>query len=163
MLVSWELGRVTSLISSVSKVPQIRSVSHPINHHQQHYLQLRVTLEYPLSLALTMAVLKGACVAALAATFVQAASASSLQQPLLNDAQKQAPLLPSDSSATISSTGKPLVDSEKLQAAISGDKLYERSKELYKIAEQSLHEYNHPTRVIGSAGEQTAQGYKMRQ
>lgn len=50
---------------------------------------------------------------------------------------------------------KPLVDSEELQAKISQDKLLARAKELYKIAELSLDEYNHPTRVIGSDGKST--------
>lgn len=91
---------------------------------------------------LTMAGFKSACVAALALTVLQGCSALSLQQPLLGEAQ-QSPLATSK---------KPLVDSEELQASISIDSLLERAKDLYKIAELSHHEYNHPTRVIGSDG-----------
>lgn len=47
---------------------------------------------------------------------------------------------------------KPLVDSEELQSKIDGDNLFTRAKDLYKFAELSWHEYNRPTRVIGSAG-----------
>lgn len=88
---------------------------------------------------------KGLCLGALATTLLQGASASGLQQPLLDSDAQQAPIAPSYSS-------KPLVDSEALQDAISADKLVQRSLDLYKIAELSLHEFNHPTRVIGSPG-----------
>ena len=70
------------------------------------------------------------------------ASASVVQQPLQN--------VVADSQALINS--KPLISSEALQDLIKTKNLRERSKELYKIAELSLDEYNHPTRVIGSPG-----------
>lgn len=91
-----------------------------------------------------MAGFKGVCLGAFAATIIQGGSASSLQQPLLGESQ-QSPLS--------SSASKPLVDSEALQKAISADRLVEMAQDLYEIAELSLHEYNHPTRVIGSEGE----------
>lgn len=47
---------------------------------------------------------------------------------------------------------KPLVNSTELQDAISGDRLFARAKKLYEIAKSGEHEYNHPTRVIGSEG-----------
>lgn len=47
---------------------------------------------------------------------------------------------------------RPLVSSDALQATISGKNLLARAEHLYKIAELSLDEYNHPTRVIGSEG-----------
>jgi aminopeptidase Y len=47
---------------------------------------------------------------------------------------------------------KPLVSSEDIQADISAHALLERAKHLSKIADLSLEEYNHPTRVIGSKG-----------
>ncbi|KAF2275718.1 aminopeptidase Y precursor [Westerdykella ornata] len=46
----------------------------------------------------------------------------------------------------------PLIDSSALQGLISGDRLFRRAKELYEIAKLGEGEYNHPTRVIGSAG-----------
>ncbi len=46
----------------------------------------------------------------------------------------------------------PLIDSQKLQDDISADALLASAEHLFKIAEFSLPEYNHPTRVIGSAG-----------
>jgi len=45
-----------------------------------------------------------------------------------------------------------LVNSSELQDLISGDKLFARAKKLYEIAKLGEEEYNHPTRVIGSAG-----------
>lgn len=45
-----------------------------------------------------------------------------------------------------------LVDSDALQAKIKGDNLFARAEDLYKLAELSIHDYNRPTRVIGSAG-----------
>jgi aminopeptidase Y len=47
---------------------------------------------------------------------------------------------------------KPLVTSEGLQGDISKDALLARAKRLYEIAELSVDDYNHPTRVIGSKG-----------
>src|ERR1700729_1839698 len=46
----------------------------------------------------------------------------------------------------------PLVDSEALQSEVAGKNLLKRAKELYAIAQLSENEFNHPTRVIGSAG-----------
>lgn len=88
-----------------------------------------------------MAGFRGACLAALATTLLQGASASVVQQPLLDDQAQQQ-----------SSAKKPLVDTQALQDAVSIDSLVQRSKDLYKIAELGLPEFNHPTRVIGSAG-----------
>ena len=48
--------------------------------------------------------------------------------------------------------GKPLVNTTKLQASIHTGRLLARAWELYEIAKLSEDEYNHPTRVIGSAG-----------
>ena len=45
-----------------------------------------------------------------------------------------------------------VVDSEALQAKIQGKNLLTRAEDLYKLAELSMHDYNRPTRVIGSAG-----------
>jgi aminopeptidase Y len=47
---------------------------------------------------------------------------------------------------------KPLVNSTELQDLISGDRLMVRAKKMYEIAKLGEEEYNHPTRVIGSAG-----------
>lgn len=69
------------------------------------------------------------------------ASASVLQQPLQQVSESQALI-----------NSKPTISSEKLQDLIKTENLKERSKELYKIAELSMDEYNHPTRVIGSPG-----------
>jgi aminopeptidase Y len=47
---------------------------------------------------------------------------------------------------------QPEIDSKSLQNDISAAALLESAKDLFKIAELSLPDYNHPTRVIGSAG-----------
>jgi aminopeptidase Y len=47
---------------------------------------------------------------------------------------------------------KELVSSESFQDRIHADRLFERAKTLYGIAELGEDEYNHPTRVIGSKG-----------
>lgn len=47
---------------------------------------------------------------------------------------------------------KRLIDSEELQDLIKVDNLYSRAEKLYKIAQKSEDEFNHPTRVIGSKG-----------
>ena len=52
-----------------------------------------------------------------------------------------------------------VVDSEALQSKIHGKNLLARAEDLYKLAELSLHDYNHPTRVIGSAGHQATLEY----
>jgi aminopeptidase Y len=49
-------------------------------------------------------------------------------------------------------TKKELVSSQALQDDITGDALFEHAKHLYDLAKLAEHEYNHPTRVIGSAG-----------
>jgi aminopeptidase Y len=65
---------------------------------------------------------------------------------------QQLPLVqPESQNAAIASSSK-LVDSEALQAKIDGKNLLARAEDLYKLAELSFHDYNHPTRVIGSAG-----------
>jgi aminopeptidase Y len=45
-----------------------------------------------------------------------------------------------------------MVNSTELQDLISGDRLMVRANKLYEIAKLGEEEYNHPTRVIGSAG-----------
>lgn len=50
------------------------------------------------------------------------------------------------------SVAKNIVDSEAFQAKISGKNLLARAEDLYKLAELSIHDWNRPTRVIGSAG-----------
>ena len=66
----------------------------------------------------------------------------------------QIPLLSSNNQALLGypSGSKPLVNSTELQDLISGDRLLARSKKLFEIAKLGEEEYNHPTRVIGSAG-----------
>lgn len=68
------------------------------------------------------------------------AAASAVQHPLA-DSSSQAPI-----------NGKPLVDSNTLQSFMKSDNLLKRAKHLYQIAELSIEEYGHPTRVIGSEG-----------
>lgn len=93
-----------------------------------------------------MAGYKGVYLATLAIGLFHGGSASLLQKPLFSGPQ----LSPPDSPASTSE--KPLVDSEALQATISSERLLKRAKDLYEVAELSLDEYNRPTRVIGSAG-----------
>ncbi|KAF2877292.1 aminopeptidase Y precursor [Massariosphaeria phaeospora] len=69
------------------------------------------------------------------------AGASAIQIPFFS----QAPL-------DVANEPKLLVDSAALQDLISGDRLLARAKKLYEVAKLGEHEYNHPTRVIGSAG-----------
>lgn len=66
----------------------------------------------------------------------------------------QIPFLSSNDPALLghASGSKSLVNSTELQDLISGDRLLERSKRLFEIARLGEEEYNHPTRVIGSAG-----------
>lgn len=47
---------------------------------------------------------------------------------------------------------KPLVDSSEIQALVEQKNLLERAEDLYHVAELSIPEYGHPTRVIGSQG-----------
>ncbi|KAL3492221.1 hypothetical protein BJX62DRAFT_236450 [Aspergillus germanicus] len=52
----------------------------------------------------------------------------------------------------LGNVGKELVSSEALQSQIHVSNLLDRAKILYGLAERSIDEYNHPTRVIGSKG-----------
>ena len=65
---------------------------------------------------------------------------------------QQLPLVQTDSHDAGLASSQKIVDSESLQAKIHGKNLLARAEDLYKLAELSLHDYNHPTRVIGSAG-----------
>lgn len=65
---------------------------------------------------------------------------------------QQLPLVQTDSHDAGLSSSQKIVDSEALQAKIHGKNLLARAEDLYKLAELSFHDYNHPTRVIGSAG-----------
>jgi aminopeptidase Y len=76
-----------------------------------------------------------------------ACSASALQ----NQIPIQIPAPPTRDSAS-SYTKKHLVDTKALQATIKSENLLARAEKLFKIAELSHDEYNHPTRVIGSIG-----------
>lgn len=69
----------------------------------------------------------------------------------------QVPLLSSHNQATLGHPhgSKPIVNSTELQDLISGDRLMIRAKKLFEIAKLGEEEYNHPTRVIGSAGRLT--------
>jgi aminopeptidase Y len=66
----------------------------------------------------------------------------------------QIPFLSPPEQAAIKVIGEtlPLVDSSALQDLVSKERLLRRSKELFEIAKLGEDEYNHPTRVIGSAG-----------
>jgi hypothetical protein len=66
----------------------------------------------------------------------------------------QIPLLPSTNQPPLGhpSGSKPLINSTELQDLISGDRLMTRANKLFEIAKLGEEEYNHPTRVIGSAG-----------
>ena len=64
----------------------------------------------------------------------------------------QHPLHESSNSQTLISSSKELVSSKALQGHITSNGLLKRAKDLFKIAELGTEEYNHPTRVIGSAG-----------
>ena len=70
------------------------------------------------------------------------------QKPMIAAPDAPRPALGADTAAA----DKPLVDSEALQATISIEALLARAKDLFQIAHLSHDEYNHPTRVIGSAG-----------
>jgi aminopeptidase Y len=67
------------------------------------------------------------------------------QQPLIQHAgdHAEAPLINSP---------EELVSSTSLEARITKEALQKRAEHLYKIAEEGIPEYNHPTRVIGSKG-----------
>jgi len=72
-------------------------------------------------------------------------SATALQIPLLSPSGNAGPLGHAHGA-------KPLVNSTELQDLVSGDRLMARAKKMYEIAKLGEEEYNHPTRVIGSAG-----------
>jgi len=69
------------------------------------------------------------------------AAGSIIQQPLQEQTNSQALV-----------NSKPLVDSTTLQNDIKTSNLLNRAKQLSKIADEGIYEYNHPTRVIGSQG-----------
>ena len=52
---------------------------------------------------------------------------------------------------------KKMVSSEDLQKDIDVKALFKRAEKLSDIADLSIEEYGHPTRVIGSMGKQTSQ------
>ncbi|KAI9933724.1 hypothetical protein ASPWEDRAFT_105410 [Aspergillus wentii DTO 134E9] len=81
--------------------------------------------------------------AKLTAALLLFGEASALQLPLGHQPQHQAP---------VGVAGRELVDSASLQKTIHADNLLSRAKELYHIAESSIDEFGHPTRVIGSPG-----------
>lgn len=66
----------------------------------------------------------------------------------------QVPLLQSTNGhSVIDSNGKSgLISSPALQGDIEIENLLQRAKQLSKIADLGIDEYNHPTRVIGSKG-----------
>lgn len=65
---------------------------------------------------------------------------------------QQHPLVQSDRQDAILHSSQGIVETEALQDKIDGKNLLARAEDLYKLAELSIHDYNHPTRVIGSAG-----------
>ncbi|KAH0294811.1 Zn-dependent exopeptidase, partial [Aureobasidium sp. EXF-3399] len=80
-----------------------------------------------------------------------AVAASARQLPLVADDSYN----PAPSSPIVVSNGTSngtVIDTKKLQADIDINKLVARAEALSKIADLSLSEYNHPTRVIGSQG-----------
>ncbi|KAL7628026.1 Aminopeptidase Y [Parahypoxylon ruwenzoriense] len=79
------------------------------------------------------------------------ATASELQIPLIP--QQQRPL------GDVETLGKPLVNTDDLQASIKTENLLDRAKDLYNIAKRSEPEYGHPTRVIGSEGHNATMEY----
>lgn len=88
---------------------------------------------------------------ALTASFALSASAAGL------GSWQQSPLT-SPSSLSSSQGSKPLISTEALQEAISIDALVKRAEKFYKFAQTSEEDYGHPTRVIGSTGESSANG-----
>ncbi|KAK3368789.1 peptidase family M28 [Podospora didyma] len=91
-----------------------------------------------------MARLKQIAIGGLA--MVGGVAALQAQKPMVGGEQQ--PIVVS----TAGSSDKPLVDTEKLQSTITKKNLLVRAKELFEIAKLGEPEYNHPTRVIGSAG-----------
>jgi aminopeptidase Y len=49
-------------------------------------------------------------------------------------------------------TDKPLISSKAIEAAITSENLLKRATRLSEIADLSIDDYGHPTRVIGSKG-----------
>jgi aminopeptidase Y len=83
-----------------------------------------------------------------------AVAASARQLPLVADDSYPSYNPVSSSPSVISNgTNGTTIDTKKLQSDIDIKKLVARAEELSKIADLSLPEYNHPTRVIGSKGE----------
>lgn len=80
-----------------------------------------------------------------------AVAASARQLPLVAD-DSYPSYNPAPSSPVVVSNGT-TIDTKKLQADIDINKLVARAEALAKVADLSLPEYNHPTRVIGSQGE----------
>ncbi|KAK4169590.1 putative aminopeptidase Y precursor [Cladorrhinum sp. PSN259] len=78
-------------------------------------------------------------------------SALAAQKPLYNDDLDGLSLPPYQPYNTDLSK-LPLVETEALQAKITGDWLSKGARNLYKIARSSEEEYGRPTRVIGSRG-----------
>jgi len=64
----------------------------------------------------------------------------------------------SNSQALISDVNKPEIDTGTLQGHLTAKNLLKRAKKLFEIAELGAEEYNHPTRVIGSAGRVSRMG-----
>ncbi|KAK0631044.1 hypothetical protein B0T17DRAFT_529953 [Bombardia bombarda] len=74
------------------------------------------------------------------------------QRPLLHDDSQTQTQTQTQTQQQEITTEKPQISSEALQDTIRSDNLLARAKELYEIAKLSEDEFNHPTRVIGSAG-----------
>jgi aminopeptidase Y len=89
--------------------------------------------------------LKGFALSGLAALALSGATALHVPE------QQQVPI-GVDSNVQGLKPGKPLVDSDALQATINSKNLFARAKKLWWLAHMSKEEYNHPTRVIGSKG-----------
>lgn len=58
---------------------------------------------------------------------------------------------------------KPVVDSEKLQSSITAEALKIRAEALFNISQDSVKEFGHPTRVIGSKGHWKTIDYIMKE
>ena len=85
-----------------------------------------------------------------------AVAASARQLPLVaDDSYPSYNPVPSSPSPVVSNgtSNGTAIDTKKLQADIDINKLVARAEALAKVADLSLPEYNHPTRVIGSQGE----------
>lgn len=81
-----------------------------------------------------------------------AAAASARQLPLVAD-DSHISYNPVTTSTLSDISNGTAIDTKKLQSDIDIKKLVARAEELSKIADLSIPEYNHPTRVIGSKGE----------